>query len=132
MKRNILLSSAVCFSLVFSLNCLAADSHIGRAVKESGTASGHASKAAGHAIAGTGQVASGVSAVPLAIGGSAGAVSNEIAKDLMKAATAPAGAPLEVTDENITVGPPPDKAMESNSKTGTNQTKSDKKQTTDI
>ncbi len=125
MKKNIILSSVVCFSLAFSFNCLAADSHMGRALKESGKASGHASKGAGHAIVSTGQVASGVSAVPLAVAGSAGAVSNEIAKDLLKAATAPPGTPLEVTDETVSAGPAPDKAMEI-------KAKSDKAQKTDI
>ena len=48
--------------------------------------------------------------MPLSIGGaalgSAGAVSAEAAKESMKAATAPIGTPLNVTDEVITIMPP--------------------------
>ena len=69
-----------------------------------------ASASAAHSIAASGQVTSAASAVPLSIGGavlgSAGAVSSGAAHDSMKAATAPIGTPLEITDESITTMPP--------------------------
>jgi len=86
------------------------NTHSGQAVQESAQASGHASASAAHSIVASGQVTSAASAVPLSIGGavlgSAGAVSTGAAHDSMKAATAPIGTPLEVTDESITTMPP--------------------------
>jgi len=86
------------------------DTHAGRAVKEAVQASGHASASAAHSIVASGQVTSAVVAVPLSVGGavlgSAGAASAAAARDSAKAATAPIGTPLEVTDEAITVMPP--------------------------
>lgn len=110
--QNIRIASTILFlSLALNGSALAGDTHSGQAVTEASKAGSHASQSAAHAIVGSGQVVSAASAVPLAIGGSAGAVSTEIAKDLMNAATAPAGTPLEITDENITAGPPPDQAL---------------------
>ncbi len=91
--------------------CIAGDTHCGKAVEEASKAGSHASKSAAHAIVGSGQVVSAASAVPLAISGSAGAVSVKIAEDLMGAATAPPGTPLIITDETVTAGPPPDEAL---------------------
>ena len=84
--------------------------HAGQAIHYAGQASANASVSAAHSIAASGQVTSAVSAVPLAIGGAvSGAVvaaSTGAARDLMKAATSPAGNRLEVTDETITTMPP--------------------------
>ncbi len=81
-----------------------------QAVQESAQASGNASASAAHSIVASGQVTSAATAVPLSVGGavlgSAGAVSVGAAYDSMNAATAPIGAPLEVTDESITTMPP--------------------------
>lgn len=86
------------------------NTHAGRAVNEAVQASGHASASAAHSIAASGQVTSAVSAVPLSIGGVAlgvaGAVSAGAARDSMRAATAPIGTPLVITDETVTVVPP--------------------------
>jgi hypothetical protein len=86
------------------------ETHAKRAVKESMQASGHASASAGHSIAASGQVTSAALAVPLSVGGvvlgSAGAVSTNAASDLMKAATAPIGTPLTISDEVVTSIPP--------------------------
>jgi len=86
------------------------NTNAGQAVKESAQASGNASASAAHSIVASGQVTSAASAVPLSVGGavlgSAGAVSAGAANDSMKAATAPIGTPLEVTDESITTMPP--------------------------
>lgn len=86
------------------------DTHVGRAITYSGQASAAALGSAAHSIAASGQVTSAMSAIPLSIGGavlgSAGAVSAGAAKGSMKAATAPIGTPLKVSDEAITVTPP--------------------------
>jgi hypothetical protein len=86
------------------------ETHAGRAVSEAAQSSSHASASAAHSIAASGQVTSAASAIPLSIGGavlgSAGAVSAGAARDSMRAATAPIGTPLEITDEVITVVPP--------------------------
>lgn len=80
--------------------------HAGRAVDHAGKSFSHASASAAHSIAGSAQVTSAASAIPLSIGASVGAVSGQMAKESMKAATAPVGTPLEITDEAITVVPP--------------------------
>ncbi len=84
-----------------------------QAIKESGAAGFHASKSVGHSIVTSGKVVSAASAVPLAIVGSAGSVSTQMANGSMNAATSdiPIGSPLEITDETITVGPPPDQIL---------------------
>lgn len=109
-KMNVFVVVSV-FSLIWCNTCFGSDTHSEQAVNEASKAGSHASKSAAHSIAASGQVTSAASAIPLAIGGSAGAVSAEIAKDLMDAATAPAGTPLTITDEIITIGPPPDEAL---------------------
>jgi hypothetical protein len=111
MKNIKVLVISALFIMLFSVNLFAVDTHSGKAVEEAFKASGHASGSAAHSIAGSGQVTSAASAIPLAIGGSVGAVSTEIAKELINAATAPVGAPLEISDESVTAGPPPDQAL---------------------
>ena len=73
-------------------------------------ASGHASASAAHSVAASGQLTSAALAVPLLSGGavlgSAGAVSAGAGRDSLRAATAPIGTPLEITDEVITIIPP--------------------------
>lgn len=106
------LSLVICMlALSMSANAFSAETHSGQAVEEASKAGSHASASAAHSIVASGQVTSAASAVPLAIGGSAGAVSTEIAKDLMDAATAPIGTPLKITDESVTAGPPPNEAL---------------------
>lgn len=78
----------------------------GQAIQQSGQASLHASASVAHAIAASGRATFAVSAIPFAIGGSVGAVSGRIAHDSMRAANAPIGTPLEITDEILTVTPP--------------------------
>lgn len=96
--------------------CIAADAqaadqtHLGASVGNSVQSSAHASASVGHSIAASGQVTSAASAIPLAIGGvvsgTAGAVSGQAAKNSARAANAPIGTPLDITDETITVMPP--------------------------
>jgi len=82
------------------------NTHAGRAVEHGAASFSHASGSIAHSIAASGQVTSAASAIPLAISGGAGAVSGQLAHDSMKAATAPIGAPLPITDEAMTVVPP--------------------------
>lgn len=107
---SIVTSSLVLFFMVGGSAFAENIAHAGQAVQESAQASGHASASAAHSIVASGQVTSAASAVPLSVGGavlgSAGAVSAGAAHDSMKAATAPIGTPLEVTDESITTMPP--------------------------
>lgn len=90
------------------------DTHIGKAADEGMKASGHASKSAAHSIVGSGQVTSAASAAPLLILGASGAASAKIGEDLLDAATTPIGEPLEITDETVTIGVPPDQALPNN------------------
>lgn len=86
------------------------DTHAGRAATDSGRASAHASGSAAHGIAASGQATSAVVAVPLSVGGAVmgtlGDASTGAAQASLKAARRPAGAPLELTDETLTIMPP--------------------------
>lgn len=114
MKKMMILAIICIVTLALNGNLLAGDTHSGEAVKQGSKAASHGSASAAHAIVGSGQVTSAASAVPLSVAGSAGAVSTEIAKDLMEAATAPIGSPLEITDESVTAGPPPNEVLKTN------------------
>jgi hypothetical protein len=112
--RQLILFSLITLLTIFNSPVFADnsnnDTHAGRAITYSGQASVAASGSAAHSIAASGQVTSAASAMPLAIGGavlgSGGAVSAGAARDSMKAATAPIGTPLPITNENITIMPP--------------------------
>lgn len=111
MRISSIVSSIIVLVVTTSGPLFAGDNtHAGQAVQESVQASGNASGSAAHSIAASGQVTSAASAVPLSVGGavlgSAGALSAGAAHESMKAATAPIGTPLEVTDESITTMPP--------------------------
>lgn len=111
MKKINMFAFASAFTFIFLTNSFAGETHSGKAVEESAKTGPHASASAAHGIAASGQVTSAASAVPLVIGASAAIVTTEIAKDLMDAATAPIGTPLEMTDESVTAGPPPNEAL---------------------
>jgi len=83
----------------------------GQAIIESGQASTHSSAASIHAVIGSGQAISAVAAIPFALSHGIGEVSGEIADNLLDAATKPIGVPLTITEETVTVGPPPDLAL---------------------
>ncbi|MDR3368014.1 hypothetical protein [Rhodoferax sp.] len=96
---------------VAATGALAQDtSQAGQAVTNALQASGHASASAAHSIAASGQLTSAAIAIPLmsagAVAGSVGAASTGAAGESMRAATAPIGTPLEITDESITVMSP--------------------------
>mgnify|MGYP000128413149 CR=1 FL=1 len=105
------LSLAAAIALCASTACLAQSGNTAsRVATESGQASGHASAAAGYGVVASGQVTSAAVAVPLSVGGavlgSAAVVSAGAAAGSMRAANAPIGQPLPVTDRVITTQPP--------------------------
>ena len=111
MKRLKTILLGISLITLLSANAFAGDTYSGQAIKHSGQASVHASAAAGNSVVGAAQLTSGAVAVPLYVVGSVGAASTYIADELMEAATTPVGEPLVITDETITVGPPPDKVL---------------------
>jgi hypothetical protein len=114
MKNLRTLMIAATIYMILTANSFADDTHSGRALGESGRTSSHASASTAHSFAGSGQAVSAVSAVPFYVSGTIGAVSNEVAVDLMDAATAPIGTPLIITDESVITGPPPNDALKEN------------------
>ena len=71
----------------------------------------HSIQAIGESMVAGAKLVSGVAAVPLKAAGAVGTLSGDLGDSLWEAANAPVGAPLPVTDDAITVGPPPDKAL---------------------
>ncbi len=103
----------VCFltALAFALPARAqGTSNADIAVRQGVQASGLASGSAAHSLAASGQASLAVSAVPLrasqGVAASGGAASGAAAQASVNAASAPAGGPLPVTDQTITVIPP--------------------------
>lgn len=110
MKKTLICFVSIALAFWITGNALA-QSHSGEALKESGKAASAAGKSAAHSIAASGQTTSAASAVPLALSGAAGAVSGKVGKDLAEAANQPIGTSLEITDETVTAGPPPDQVL---------------------
>lgn len=106
MKKKMVIVSAMLVSLFFSQQAMAQGS-----AQHSGQAVGHSALAAGHSAVGTAKLTSAAVAIPLVAVGAVGAVSAEMGKGLMKAANKPIGEPLEISDETLTVGPSPDRAV---------------------
>lgn len=110
------LLGAALLGLVCNHAAMADASLSGQAIKGSVNTSLQASTSFAHALAASGQATLAVSAIPFAIGGSVGAVSGRIANDSMRAANAPIGAPLTVTDEVLTIAPPNEALKTGNTK----------------
>lgn len=106
MKASVL-TALLLFTVGISTQCMAEGSYSQQAVQESSKACSHAGTGASYGLAASGQAVSAVAAVPFAVAGSIGAVSGHIADGLMHGASAP----LPLTDESITAGPPPDVAL---------------------
>lgn len=96
--------------LALASGATADDTLSGAASKEARKASAHGAASAAHGVAASGRATSAAAAVPLSVGGAAlgstGAASAAAARESRKAANAPIGTPLEVTNEAITVVPP--------------------------
>jgi hypothetical protein len=102
---------AIAALCVFSVSSHAARTYSGHALNESGAASAHSGASVANSIAATGQVVSAVAAVPFYAVEAVGQVGGAIAEGLHDVATAPASRPLEITDEVLTTGRPPDEAL---------------------
>ncbi len=86
--------------------------HSAAASKEAAKIAGHSARAAGHVIVGGAQAASASAAVPLMASGAVGKASGQSGKAMMDEAIGD-GAPLPISDETVTAGPPPDDALAS-------------------
>ena len=71
----------------------------------------HSIHAVGESMVAGAKLVSGVAAVPLKAAGAVGELSGDLGDSLWEAANAPAGGPLPITDDAITVGPPPGEAI---------------------
>lgn len=71
----------------------------------------HSLEAIGHSMVAGTKLVSGVAAVPLKASGAVGQLSGEMGDALGDAANAPVGHPLPITEDVITIGPPPAKAL---------------------
>lgn len=104
-------SMALCALALLALNAMAnpAD-HVQQSSQAGGRASGHSVASAGHSLAATGQLVSGVVAVPFlasgAVASGAGSAALQVGGASMNAASRPAGKPLPLSDETISILPP--------------------------
>lgn len=119
MKKIWYCSSVALGVFLMTTPCWAADSanHSGAAAGNLSQAAGASGAAMAHGAASAGSVVAGSVAVPLGLSGNAGVMSGQIAGDLNKAANSNIGTPLPISEETITVGPPPDAALSEKNKT---------------
>ncbi len=89
----------------------ASPSVAGGSAQHSGRALQHSVNAVGYSAVASAQFVSAVAAIPLGFGGTLGAISQDMSDELWEAANSPVGAPLPITDDVVTVGPPPSEAM---------------------
>lgn len=71
----------------------------------------HSLQALGEGMVAGAKLVSGVAAVPLKAAGAVGQLSGDMGDSLWEAANAPADGPLPVTEDVITIGPPPGEAI---------------------
>lgn len=76
-------------------------------IQHSGQAVIHSANAFGHSVQGGAKLVSGVVAIPLIAAGAVGELSGEVGNALWETANAP----LPISDEVVTVGPPPSEAI---------------------
>jgi hypothetical protein len=106
MKNKMVITCAVLISMFFGQQAMAQGvaQHMSQSVA-------HSAQAVGHGVVGSAKLTSAAVAVPLVAVGAVGAVSSKAGNSLMEEANKPIGAPLEITDEALTVGPSPDQAI---------------------
>ncbi|HEX9585662.1 MAG TPA: mechanosensitive ion channel protein MscS [Gammaproteobacteria bacterium] len=80
-------------------------------LQHSGQAVTHSLQAIGEGMVAGAKLVSGVAAVPLKAAGAVGELSSDMGDALWEAANAPAAGPLPLTDDVITIGPPPGEAI---------------------
>lgn len=77
----------------------------------------HSLNAVGHSFIGGAQLVSGVVAVPLKASAAVGELSGEMGDAFWEAANAPVVDPLPITDNVVTIGPPPAEALKPDEET---------------
>jgi len=107
MKTQITISALILTTLLTTQPVLAQGS-----TQHSGKALENGVNSIGHSVAGGGKLVSGAIAIPLAAAGSVGHVSGQAGKEMWDNANTPIGEPLPITDDTVTAGPPPAKAMQ--------------------
>lgn len=80
-------------------------------LQHSGQAVTHSLQAIGEGMVAGAKLVSGVAAVPLKAAGAVGELSSDMGDALWEAANAPVAGPLPLTDDVVTVGPPPGEAI---------------------
>lgn len=104
--KNLIWIISILAALMSSQQAMAAGS-----TSHSGQAMIHSVQASGHAVLGSAQLVSASVAIPLKVVGAIGAVSGQAGDALMKSSNADFSKPLKITNETITAGPSPDKAL---------------------
>ncbi len=107
-KTTAILSTVILTGLVATQT---AQAQAGGSVQHASQASGHSARAVGHSVAGTTKLVSGVVAVPLIAIGASGQASQQAGESLWDIANEPIGTPLPVTEETVTAGPSPARAI---------------------
>lgn len=110
---------AISLSMIFGLMVLTQPAHaegsvrhLAQASTNAAQASGHIAAASGHAVLAGAKLTSGTIAVPLMVSGAIGQASGKAGEVLWKEAHEEFGKPLKVSDETVTAGPAPDRALE--------------------
>ena len=83
----------------------------GGSLEHSARALQHSVNAVAYSVTAGAQLVSGAAAIPLGFAGAVGGISQDLSEELWDAANAPIGTPLPITDEVVTVGPPPSEAI---------------------
>jgi hypothetical protein len=107
-KRKAVITTLILTGLVAAQP---AQAQAGGSVQHASQAIGHSAKAVGHSVVGTAKLASGVVAVPLIAIGASGQASQQAGESLWDIANEPIGTPLPVSDETVTAGPSPARAI---------------------
>lgn len=101
------------FVLLFPVFPVAAQSSL----QHSSQALTHSLEAIGHSMVAGTKLVSGVAAVPLKASAAVGQLSGEMGDALWDAANAPISRPLPITEDVITIGPPPGDALRNGGQT---------------
>ena len=101
--------------LALALLAASAPAQAQSSIQASGESLHHSAEAIGLALGASAQVVSGITAIPLGLSAEVGKVSGELSEELWRAANTPLTTPLPVSEQLITVGPPPGEALRRNS-----------------
>ncbi|MFZ0487356.1 MAG: hypothetical protein WAL83_10175 [Arenicellales bacterium] len=107
MNKKFLIVPALGLSLAAAQPALAQGS-----IQHFSAAIHHSARAVSHAVVGSAELAATVVALPLKVSGAVGQVSGQAGDALLEIADQPIGQPLPLTDETVTAGPDPARAMQ--------------------